>query len=291
MLNNAIYKSCLFLTCGNVEHRVKTVELNRLGGLSKFMPLTYLSCLIASLSISGIPPFNGFASKWMIYQGIITNFSVESVLLRVASVVCLLVAMFGSAMTLASFVKLIHAVYLGQKSKISASQEVREVHWSMWFPCVFLAALCLLFGVFALQLPLKHFILPVLGGVSFIGAWNSGLAGVFIIAALILGWFLSRVAGSRQEVRRDNMFIGGEPVNLEESRVTGVEFYNTLKEFGPLPGIYKTAQSGRLDIYELAKRGVFALGKVFQRLHNGVLPTYMVWMLLGMMALFFVFVR
>jgi formate hydrogenlyase subunit 3/multisubunit Na+/H+ antiporter MnhD subunit len=99
MLNHAIYKSCLFLTSGNVEYRMKTTELDKLGGLARLMPLTYISCLVASLSISGIPPFNGFASKWMIYQGLILQFPVENMALRVTGVVCLLVAMFCSALT------------------------------------------------------------------------------------------------------------------------------------------------------------------------------------------------
>ena len=71
MLNHAIYKGCLFLCGGAVEHRAKTTDLAKLGGLSKFMPITFVACVVAALSISGIPPLNGFVSKWMIYQGII----------------------------------------------------------------------------------------------------------------------------------------------------------------------------------------------------------------------------
>src|SRR4030043_1255511 len=51
MLNNTLYKSCLFLTSGNVEYRTHTSDLDKLGGLSKEMPLTYICALIASLSI------------------------------------------------------------------------------------------------------------------------------------------------------------------------------------------------------------------------------------------------
>jgi len=71
MLNHAIYKSCLFLSGGAVEKEAGTTDLEKLGGFGKIMPITFITFLIASLSISGIPPFNGFASKWMVYQGII----------------------------------------------------------------------------------------------------------------------------------------------------------------------------------------------------------------------------
>jgi formate hydrogenlyase subunit 3/multisubunit Na+/H+ antiporter MnhD subunit len=288
MLNHAIYKSCLFLTGGNVEYRMKTTQLDKLGGLAKLMPLTYISCLIASLSISGIPPFNGFASKWMIYQGVITQFPSSNMALRVTGVICLLIAMFGSALTLASFMKLIHATYLGQQT---GNQQVREVSWTMWLPCVFLAALCVLFGVFAAQLPLKYFILPIFGQVDFIGTWYSGLATALILIALVFGWLLAKIIRLKPSVREDSMFVGGEQVDLEENRVTGTDFYNTVKEYGTLPKIYNKAEAGTFDIYEQGKKLLFRISTPLQNLHNGVLPTYLVWMLLGMVGLFLVLIR
>ncbi|MHC4158631.1 MAG: proton-conducting transporter transmembrane domain-containing protein [Planctomycetota bacterium] len=70
MLNNAIYKCCLFLCGGAVEQATGTADLEELGGLGKKMPLTFITFLIAALSVSGIPPLNGFVSKWMVYQGV-----------------------------------------------------------------------------------------------------------------------------------------------------------------------------------------------------------------------------
>ncbi|GAI75218.1 unnamed protein product, partial [marine sediment metagenome] len=114
MLNNAIYKTSLFLGAGSVEHRAKTTQLNKLGGLARVMPITFVTFFIAALSISGVPPFNGFFSKWMIYQGV-------AELGKLGGggnlwIVWLLAAMFGSALTLASFIKLIHAIFLGVPS-------------------------------------------------------------------------------------------------------------------------------------------------------------------------------
>ena len=71
MINNALYKSGLFLSAGAIEHRTGKEDIDDLGGLSKAMPVTFFAALIFAMSISGVPPFNGFASKWMIYQGII----------------------------------------------------------------------------------------------------------------------------------------------------------------------------------------------------------------------------
>jgi formate hydrogenlyase subunit 3/multisubunit Na+/H+ antiporter MnhD subunit len=155
MLNNAIYKSCLFLGGGAVEKKTGTTNLDKLGGFSKAMPITFAAFFIASLAISGIPPLNGFASKWMVYQGVIETAKNGGYLW----VVWLVAAFFGSALTLASFMKLVHTVFLGQKSaEVKAKGEEHETGPAMWIPTVVLAVMCVIFGVFAYRVPLKMFI-------------------------------------------------------------------------------------------------------------------------------------
>jgi len=288
MFNHAVYKSCLFLSAGNVEYRAKTSELDELGGMSKLMPITYICCLIASLSISGVPPFNGFVSKWMVYQGLIQN--VRSHKSEVTSLVCLVAAMFGSGLTLASFMKLIHATFLGQP-KTENRKPHTEVGWTMWFPCLILAIICIIFGVFAFQIPLKYFIFPAIKDVTFIGTWYAGVATLFVLAGLVLGFLVFRLKGLRPIFRQDTAFTGGEAADLRQDRVTGTEFYNTVKELGILRSVYNKAEAGFFDIYEQGKNFVFAIGNLFQYLHNGILPTYLVWTLLGMMGLFLVLMR
>ena len=292
MLNHAIYKSCLFLTGGNVEYRAKTTELDELGGLGKLMPITYMSCLIASLSISGVPPFNGFVSKWMIYQGLVTQLQSPNAGLRIISVLCLAAAMFGSALTLASFMKLLHATFLGQRTEDRGRKtEISEVPWTMWFPCVILAGLCVIFGVFAYQIPLKYFILPAVGQVNFIGAWPALSATALIIVGLGLGVLVFNLKAVKPGLRRDAAYTGGETVAFPETRITGTEFYNTVKEYGILKRVYRSAEAGLFDIYEQGKNIVFGIGGFLRYLHNGVLPTYLVWTLLGMIWLFLVLLR
>ncbi|HCI55579.1 MAG TPA: hypothetical protein DFI01_06605, partial [Bacteroidales bacterium] len=102
MLNNALYKSGLILAAGAVEQRTGKTEIDYLGGLSKAMPVTFISALIFAMSISGIPPLNGFASKWMIYQAII-DFGGGTGIPHKLWVLWLVLAVLGSAFTLASF--------------------------------------------------------------------------------------------------------------------------------------------------------------------------------------------
>jgi len=291
MLNNSLYKQALFLISGNVEKNSGTTDLDKLGGLSKIMPLTYISALIASLSISGVPPFNGFVSKWMVYQGIISKWQMANGKWQmIISLLCLVAAMFGSGLTLASFMKLIHATFLGQTVN-GKRLTVNEVHWTMWLPAVILAIVCVVFGVFAYQVPLKYFILPAVEGVNFIGTWYAGLSTLLIIVGLILGILIFKLKGLKVTIRQDAAFTGAEAMDLEQNRVTGTEFYSTVKELGILKGIYKKAEVGFFDIYEQGKTLIFGIGKFFQYLHNGILSTYLVWCLLGMLGIFYLMSR
>ncbi|MEK6732270.1 MAG: proton-conducting transporter membrane subunit, partial [Candidatus Omnitrophota bacterium] len=309
MLNNAIYKCCLFLSGGNVEYKTKTSDLDQVGGLAKIMPITFFASVIAALSISGVPPFNGFFSKWMIYQGLIEKGKSGGVLW----VFCLAAAMFGSALTLASFIKLIHAIFLGQRASLDfvlrqaqddpelvervardrkgkEHSKKDEVSWQMWVPVAILAILCVTFGIFAYQIPLKFFIRPALEAeVVFTGEWQTLKATLLLFAGLVIGLIIYFL-GNFKSVRMSDSYIGGEPVE-KDMRLSGTEFYNTVKEYGLLGVIYKKAEAGFFDIYEQGKALVFGIGGFFQYLHNGVLPTYLVWTLLGMMGLFLFFMR
>jgi hydrogenase-4 component B len=69
VLNHAIFKSLLFMGAGMVLHKTGTRTIDVLGGLIKKMPITGTTFLIGSLAISGLPPFNGFVSEFMIYLG------------------------------------------------------------------------------------------------------------------------------------------------------------------------------------------------------------------------------
>ena len=69
MINHAMYKSGLFLTGGSVERQAGTTDLGKLGGLARQMPITFFCFFVTACSISGVPPFNGFISKELIYDG------------------------------------------------------------------------------------------------------------------------------------------------------------------------------------------------------------------------------
>jgi len=148
MINHTIYKSCLFLTGGAVEKQTGTTDLEKLGGLGKFMPVTFTCFIISALSISGVPPFNGFFSKELIYDA-----ALES------GLIFYLIAALGSFFTAASFLKLGHAVYMGKNEN---NYKIKEAPVPMLFSIIILAVLCISFGIFN-YLPLRNLIQPILG--------------------------------------------------------------------------------------------------------------------------------
>lgn len=142
-MNHTIFKGLLFLTAGAVQHATGSLDLDELGGLSKKMPGTCALFLIGAASISGLPPFNGFASKWMIYQAAFEKAGETGNFFFV--VVCV-AALITSVLTLASFIKVAQSVFFGQLNPKFAN--TREVSLGMRIPMWILAVLCILPGLF-----------------------------------------------------------------------------------------------------------------------------------------------
>ena len=142
-MNHTLFKGLLFLCAGAVLHETGTTDLGKLGGLSRKMPQTTVLFLVGAFSISGIPPFNGFASKWMIYQATYQR-AVESG--NIGFLFATIVALVTSTLTLASFVKVTQSVFFGQLPK--EYENVQEVSLGMRLAMGILALLCILTGLF-----------------------------------------------------------------------------------------------------------------------------------------------
>ncbi len=104
IMNNAFYKNLLFLTSGVMERRFGTRNLNGMIGLGHRDTLTTVVFMIGALAIAGIPPFNGFDSKLLIYESVYKF-----------SPVLAIIAMFVSVMTLASFMKVFYSSFMGPR--------------------------------------------------------------------------------------------------------------------------------------------------------------------------------
>ncbi|MBU4134395.1 hypothetical protein KKH42_03625 [bacterium] len=281
MVNHAIYKCALFLGTGQVEKTTGSDHLEELGGLAKLLPFTFISMLIASLAISGIPPLNGFYSKWLIYQGILGANTKDYPLL---TMLCLLAALFGSGLTLASFMKLLHAIFLGSSSpSIGRIAPGNREKFSLVFPQMILSLACILLGIFAVNI----FIKPIFGANALAGirgSWSPGGATVLMLAGIITGLLIYWMSGVK--TRRTGSFIGGYMV-APEMRVSGVTFYASIENIFPFRQIFRLADKKVFDLYEMTKLGLFYIIGILRYFHTGILSNYLTWIFAGGIVIFF----
>ncbi|MBI5223082.1 hydrogenase 4 subunit B [Candidatus Micrarchaeota archaeon] len=145
-LNHAFFKSLLFMGAGAVAHVTHTRDMEKLGGLVKLMPLTAVLFFIGALSISAVPPFNGFASEWVTFQVLITAALGSGPLTLLFGLSAVALAITG-ALALAVFVESFGIVFLGMPRTHSAS-EAKEVPSTMLLGMGLMAVFCILAGVF-----------------------------------------------------------------------------------------------------------------------------------------------
>jgi multicomponent Na+:H+ antiporter subunit D len=135
LFNHSVFKSLLFLNSGAVVYSIGTRDLQQMGGLKEKMPVTANTNLIASMSIAGIPPFNGFWSKLLIILACIQSG-------RIIYAICAVVA---SILTLASFMKVQKYAFLGKLNE--KWQEIKEVPGAMRLSMIVLAVICVIVGL------------------------------------------------------------------------------------------------------------------------------------------------
>jgi formate hydrogenlyase subunit 3/multisubunit Na+/H+ antiporter MnhD subunit len=307
MINNAVYKSALFMGAGAVKKQTGEADLQKLGGLAKVMPITFFSFLVAALAISGVPPLNGFVSKWLVYQSFVdlAKMSGNSIyyLFMVAG-------MFGSVLTLASFLKLTHSMFLGRKPK--ALNKVKEISFTGWFPPLILALVCIGLGVFAFMFALPKIIYPSLSAsVVLTGGLFSPLLFIALVFILLSVGYLIYIMGRAYAPRTRKVFIGAEELTEEEMHYSGAHFYSSIKKIKLFNEFYRFAEGGSFDFYHYIQGLSRALGRTFKqlvddtlnklarfvryfltlaseglsRLQTGRLSFYLGWMLFGILIL------
>jgi NADH-quinone oxidoreductase subunit M len=217
-----------------VVHRIGTADLNKMGGLVARMPLSFFVMLIGIIGLAGLPPMNGFVSKWLIYRSLILD----------GSPMLFLGAVVGTLGTILSVYKLIHNMFLGQLRV--EHETVSEAPWSMLAPMLILSTIIFMTGYFpglvldwvgaaqaALGLPvLEH----TLGGVAM---EKGGLNMIGIVSVLLAGFgvgFLVFLSGgkSRRVHQLDN-YAGGHFLTAKTRYQYSDNFYPGLMHLiGPM---------------------------------------------------------
>lgn len=145
--NHSLFKSLLFFNAGAIIHTSHTRNMDLMGGLAKRMPHVMLLFLVGAVAICGLPPLNGFAGEWLLYNGLFRTLGVNAELgMPVAAVAAVALAMIG-ALAVACFVKLFGTVFLGSP-RCNVTEHSDNTPANMIIPMTVLASGCLFVGLF-----------------------------------------------------------------------------------------------------------------------------------------------
>jgi hydrogenase-4 component B len=195
VLNHSLFKSLLFYAAGSVYQATHTRNIDEMGGLAKKMPYTAALFLLGSLSICGLPPFNGFISEYIIYLGMIKSLHTSGLYESVTLLISLVGLTLTGGLAIFCFTKAFGIVFLGE-ARSSKCSKAKDPSRFMVLPQIAIAILIILIGLLPVIV-----VKPVAGVVcslftikdyTFLGGFYSNLGsismagGIFILTALFL---------------------------------------------------------------------------------------------------------
>jgi len=250
LINHSAFKGCLFLGAGSVQQAAGTRDLDSLGGLLRRMPVTATLFGIGALSICALPPFSGFASEWLLLQGLLRGFSAHSAATATALLAGVAALALTGGLTAAAFVKAFGIGFLGQP-RTPAAAAAGEAAPAMAAGTALLAVPCLVLGVVpGAVVPLLARAAgtalggPVVGGrvpgplradtgLAVAGSTDviqPALLAAALLAGLVLAWALAylRVRG-RSRARRTEAWGCGREQQTPRMQYTATSFAEPLQ--------------------------------------------------------------
>ncbi|MCQ2374428.1 MAG: hypothetical protein MJ069_00790 [Salinivirgaceae bacterium] len=213
VLNHSLFKSLLFYGAGNVYQATHCMDIEHFGGLIRKMPQTAMLFLLASLAICGLPPFNGFVSEFLIYNGLFDGInSIQGS----GRTVALALSMAGLALigglAIMCFTKAFGTIFLGQP-RAKLHSEPKEFGFVRLFPMYMAGGMIVAIGIApkffigALNGALQQFVGNNATGESFQAVTTLSAIGIYMlvfigIAAVVYGlrrWFTSHLPESKGE--------------------------------------------------------------------------------------------
>jgi len=318
-LNHSLFKSLLFFGAGSVYQQTHTRNIERLGGLIKKMPITAVLFLIGSMAIGGVPPFNGFVSEYIIYNGLFKGLlNVQGISQSILLILTITGLVMVGGMSLITFTKTFGVIFLGNPRE-ELPHQPHEASFIMLLPQYIIVAAMLsvalmpqFFFSYANKVVLASFaaglpsstvaLMPVAENISNIGIVT------FIFIGLIICVFAIRWLFVRKRTSITNETWGCAYVApVRKAQYTGRSF---TKSFGQLftflvkerKNVDKIAKeqiypdqikfsTSYIDILEkylvspLAKRLTFTLN-YFQFIQNGQIQSYVLYGLFFIILIF-----
>ncbi len=274
VFNHATYQAALFMTVTAVIYRTGTSNFSKLGGLVTQMPLTFMVMVFSIIGLAGLPPMNGFVSKWMVYRSLLLD---GQPLLFVAAVI-------GTLGTILSVYKLVHNTFLGQLR--TEHQEVKEAPLSMLIPMLILAAIIFITGMMPGLIldwvaSIQHSLgLPVLehdlGGIILA---SGGLDMIWLTAILFYGFAVGTIlfyvfGGSSKTVHQYDNYAGGHFLSSDVRYHYSHNFYAGLMHLigGWYRGVFEFVEQAIVSVISFASK----FSENFYRTNQPILLVLMV---------------
>lgn len=146
MVNHSVYKTLLFEGAGEIEAATGTREMDRLGGLARFLPALSVVFLVGCLSISAVPPFNGFVSEWLTLQALLRSAVLLSPATKILFALCGASLALTAALAVTCFVKVYAMSFLGIRrgeGRLVGQRGGRRPPFAL----AYLAVACFLLGI------------------------------------------------------------------------------------------------------------------------------------------------
>lgn len=280
MLNNVVYKSALFMVAGIIEKKLGTTDLRSFSGLGKKMPVTAVCFTLCGLSIAGVPPFNGFFSKELIFDAALES----ETPLHYVFYACALV---GAFMTAVSFLKMGRAAFSGKLVLPDGVKDVDEKGIGMKIPACVMAVLCVVFGLFN-KLPVDNWFRAATRTEESFGGWPHSPVLVIISLAVLTLALLDHIYGCKKT---------GKPINAADHihyapglhQVYGLAEKGVFDPYNWLNGVLNgfsfvcvKIEQGVSFVYDKAIPGaVRGVGNLLHKADNGSLSRYVGGIALG----------
>lgn len=182
-INHAVFKSLLFMGAGSIVYSTHTRNIEEYGGLIKKMPWTALFFLIGAISISALPPFNGFVSEWLTFQAQLLSINLSDNITKILVLFSGAGLALTSALAAACFVKAFGVSFLALP-RSSHAEHSKEVPVSMLIGMFLLSSMCIVLGV------MPFYFIKIIDSIS------APLAGVSIISRMNFGYSIATVSSS-----------------------------------------------------------------------------------------------
>jgi formate hydrogenlyase subunit 3/multisubunit Na+/H+ antiporter MnhD subunit len=308
IFNHSLFKSLLFYSAGSVYQQTHTRNIDHLGGLMKKMPKTAMFFLLGALAISGLPPFNGFISEFLIYSGLFKSLMHNNLLisfLLLGGIVSLVVI---GGLAVFCFTKIFSIIFLGnpRSDKTDMASEVKS---GMLVPKYVIAILIILIGMVPLIIiePLSRIVSVYVNDIDALNQMKSPFESisasfsVFILIISVLIIVKLRISKKR-EIITDNTwgcgYTGANPA-LHQYTATSYSGYIEKKaklivgvkkhfipiekdEIFPSPSEFKTES---LDVFEhnLVQKPIDKLLKLMDKMaifQTGNIQDYLLYAIL-----------